>query len=80
MQQRRHFAGFLPFFWRGTSHHTAILYCCAAHLYASKGFQPSVALQCPWLLGKTLSSFKKLQLCGIAGKKISRNFVSAISL
>lgn len=62
MQQQRHFSGFFVFFWRGTGHNTAILRRCVAHLYASKGFQPLVALQCPWLLGKTLSNRKKL-LC-----------------
>ncbi len=62
MQQQRHFTGFLVFFWRGTSHNAAILHRCVAHLYASKGFQPAPALQCPWLLVKTLSNCKKL-LC-----------------
>jgi hypothetical protein len=67
MQQQRTFAGFFVFFWRGTSHNAAILHRCVAHLYASKGFQPSAALQCPWLLGKTLSQYKNYSIRCIAG-------------
>ena len=80
MQQQRHFTGFLAFFLRGTSHYTAILHCCVAHLYASKGFQPLPALQCPWLLRKTLSNLKNYAVCCIAGKKNSRNLEQSLAV
>jgi hypothetical protein len=38
MQQQRSFTRILIFFYRGTSHSTAILHRCVAHFYACKGF------------------------------------------